>query len=284
MTTLAHQRLVKPLVDSLGRLPLHGKTLDLLESKLAGGTAKNAVVPLAQLVSGYESSRAPSQQSKALESLIYYAHFVLGSPTPLHLKMFQSHYTDMLLFWPYERHRTILNMEKPKVTSLRYQWDDCRRNVLSSMQYSRNPWFEDSSPSGKLTNLQRDLLFHSVFSHYLFLKIHHRLCKNGRSLPIPIVEIQMRPLGNDIAASRIRNQFKAKVAQTYRILAVDNPALSPESEALLGEIISSTPTRKLRRLYQTAIKRAYVIEHDDEDYDNKLSLPRFRPSSLLLNI
>lgn len=188
------------------------------------------------------------------------------------------------MHWPYERHRSILNMEKPRSTSLRYRWEDSSKTVLSMAEYSKNPWFEDNIVSKKLTILQRDLLFHSVFSHYLFLKANPRLCNNGRNLPIPIVEIPMRPLGNDIAVSRIKNLFKSKVAHTYRILAIENPVLSRGNENTLSEIISDASSRKQRRLYQATCKRAYVMEYDDGEHGNELSLPHFRPSSLLLNI
>lgn len=278
------QQLVQPLLKALERLPLHSKTLDLLACKLKGDESKTVIIPLAKLVSNLESSRAETQRIKALESIIYHSHFVWGSPLPVHLKMFQSHYTDMLMHWPYERHRSILNMEKPRSTSLRYRWEDSSKTVLSMAEYSKNPWIEDNILSKKLTIIQRDLLFHSVFSHYLFLKANPRLCNNGRNLPIPIVEIPMRPLGNDIAVSRIKNLFKSKVAHTYRILAIENPVLSRGSENILSEIISDASSRKQRRLYQASCKRAYVMEYDDGEHGNELSLPHFRPSSLLLNI
>lgn len=278
------QQLVQPLLKSLEKLPLHTKTLDLLVGKLKGDESKTIIIPLAQLVSNLESSRAEAQRIKALESIIYHTHFVWGSPLPVHLKMFRSYYTDMLMHWPYERHRSILNMEKPRSTSLRYRWEDSSKTVLSMAEYSKNPWFEDNIVSKKLTILQRDLLFHSVFSHYLFLKANPRLCNNGRNLPIPIVEIPMRPLGNDIAVSRIKNLFKSKVAHTYRILAIENPVLSRGNENTLSEIISDASSRKQRRLYQATCKRAYVMEYDDGEHGNELSLPHFRPSSLLLNI
>lgn len=284
MTELAHQRLIKPLLESLDKVPLHQKTLSLLENRLKSGPSKSMVIPLAQMVSGFENTRSQPEQLKKLESIIHHAHFVWSSPMSLHLRMFQSYYSDLLMHWPYEQHRSLLSMERPKSMSLRYNWENNHKGVISKMQYKRNKWVEDNSTGKKLTNMQRDLLFHSIFAHYYFLKTNSRLCKNGRNLPVPIVEIPMRPLGNDIAASRIKNIFKTKVAYIYRILAKENPVLTTESETLLQEIINEASNRKQRRLYQATCRRAYVIEYRDEDLDERFPLPQFRASSLLLNI
>ncbi|QLQ82427.1 hypothetical protein HG537_0H01890 [Torulaspora globosa] len=279
--TSSYLKLISPLVESLERLPLHRKTLELLETKLKSQPSKQFTLSLAGLISDYEKSCGrPALERRQLESLVYHTHFVWNSPQPEHLKLFCKHYTEMVAFWPYEHHRAILSMKKPKSTSLRYRWDDNSATVLSMMRYTKNPWSEPPNPG--LTSLQRELLFNTIFTHYLFLKQNPRLCKNGRKLPIPIVEIPMRPLGNDIAAVRIKNLFKRKVSNIYHILAIDNPILSRESEALLHSIIQDS-TRKQARLYQAACRRAYVIENDQSpDYED-LQLPRFAPSSLLLH-
>ncbi|QLL32020.1 hypothetical protein HG536_0C01880 [Torulaspora globosa] len=283
-TASACMKLIPPLVESLDRLPLHKKSLEVLEAKLKSQPSKQFMLSLARLISDYEKSRGRAAvERRQLESLIYHTHFVWSTPRPAHLQLFRKHYTEVVAFWPYEHHRAILSMKKPKTTSLRYRWDDSSAAVLSMMRYTRNPWCDQEPHGGGLTSLQRELLFNAIFAHYLFLKQNPRLCKNGRKLPIPIVEIPMRPLGNDIAAVRIKNLFKRKVSSIYNILAVDNPMLSRESEALLCSIIQDSPTRKQARLYQAACRRAYVMENDHgPDYED-FQLPRFAPSSLLLH-
>lgn len=280
-----YMELVTPLVRSLETLPLHRKSLELLETKLKSQPSKQFTLSLARLVSDYESSRGrPAVERRQLESLVYHTHFVWSASLPAHLRLFCKHYTEVVAFWPYEHHRAILSMKRPKMTSLRYRWEDSSAAVLSMMRYTRNPWCDQEPRGGGLTSLQRELLFNGIFAHYLFLKQNPRLCKNGRKLPIPIVEIPMRPLGNDIAAVRIKNLFKRKVSSVYNILAVDNPILSRESEALLHSIIQDSPTRKQARLYQAACRRAYVMENDHEpDYED-FQLPSFAPSSLLRSI
>lgn len=280
----SHVKLVATLIKSLESLPLHRKSLDILEAKLKLKPSKPFTVSLAQLISRYEETRGkPTVERRSLESLIYHTHFVWGTHLPTHLQLFRKHYTEVVAFWPYEHHRAILSMKNPRASSLRYRWDDNSPVALSMMRYTRNPWCDPEQSDQGLTSLQRDLLFNVIFTHYLFLKQNPRLCKNGRKLPVPIVEIPMRPLGNDIAAVRIKNLFQRRVGSIHRILAVDNPVLSREGEVLLYDIIQDSSTRKQARLYQAACRRAYVIENDHSPDEEDFQLPRFTASSLLLH-
>lgn len=280
---LAHLKLLPPLLKCLEELPLHERTLDLIRDLLNSKPSKEQLFSLAKLVSGYEKSTGNSDAGRRhLESLIYQVHFIWSSQVPRHLQLFRKHYTEMVAYWPYEQHRAILSMPRPKASSLRYRWDDNSSVVLSMMRYIRHPWSEYEPNGQALSPLQRDLLFNTIFTHYSFLKQNPRLCKNGRKLPIPIVEIPMRPLGNDIAAVRIKNLFKRKVSSVYKILAIDNPTLSSENEALLCDIIQNTQTRKQARLYQAAYRRAYIIEDNPDEHEEDSLIPKFAASSLLL--
>ncbi|QLG74557.1 hypothetical protein HG535_0G04400 [Zygotorulaspora mrakii] len=306
------EKLLPFLINSLDRLPLHRETLSLLESRLKDDkTNRDMLVSMSDLVLQYERAAhrsIGSEKKKALESLIHHVYFIWNNPLPDHLQKFRKNYRDMIMFWPYERHRSLLNMENPKKLSLRYRWSDNNENVLAMMRYEKNPWMtyckQDAQPEGAdLTQafaeserdpvnvpnkngpvIDRDNLFFSIFTHYLFLKSNARLCKNGKNLPIPIVEIPLRPLGQDVAVSRIQNIFKRKVAQIWKILAVENPVLSVTNEHALYRIVSETVNRPLRRLYQKACKRAYVIDQSEQDscQDIEKHRPKFKASNLLL--
>lgn len=311
------QNLIPLLLESLNNLPLHAKTLDVLNDKVTSTNMESSlndiIFPMSDMVYEYERAlnRGPkTEQYKPLEALIYHAHFIWENPLPTHLKSFLKHYEELLMFWPYEHHRSLLSMDNPKKSSIRYRWNDNHKNVLTMMQFKKNPWLtyhnennveaditkalgletgknkkqnttSKTACNGSLTHSERDLIFHSIFNHYYFLKVNPRLCQNGKKLPIPVVEIPMRPLGEDIAAVRIKNLFKRKVANTWRILATENPALSKQNEQLLSEIISESKSRKLSRLYQRACKRAYLIEEDNSDGETG-TLLKFEASPLLL--
>lgn len=312
------QKLIPLLLESLNNLPLHAKTLDVLNDQILSAktdSSLNSIIfPMSEMMYEHEKAlnRGPkTEQCKPLEALIYHAHFIWDNPLPAHLRNFQKHYEDLLMFWPYEHHRSLLSMDNPKRSSLRYRWNDNHKNVLTMMRFKKNPWLtyghnkhtvkadiskalgletgknknqntsSETVCKGSLTHSERDLIFHSIFNHYYFLKVNPRLCQNGKKLPIPIVEIPMRPLGEDIAVVRIKNLFKRKVADTWRILATENPSLSKQNELLLSDIISKSKSRKLSRLYQRACKRAYLIDDCDSDGETG-NLLKFEASPLLL--
>lgn len=313
-TTITNSsRLVKFLMESLNHLPLNLGTLSAMERKLKEDPVSPEFLgSMCDMILKFEKAyqrEIASDQSKQLEALIYYTHFIWDNPLPEHLQKFKSHYKDLLMFWPYEHHRSLLNMKDPKKSSIRNRWCDSSTVALSMMNYKQNPWLlypardiqseksefrqalglnvDDATRSqkmGSLTTIGRDTLFNSIFAHYLFLKSNSRFCKNGRNLPVPIVEIPMRPLGQDIAAVRIRNIFKRKVAETWRLLAIDSPVLSRQNELLLSNIISETDTRHAKRLYQRACKRAYVLEEPSICHYGNIGshLLKFKASSLLL--
>lgn len=258
-------------------LPLHQETIKVL-LKCSTNNLERAL-NVAQEVYNYESSNS----CKALESLIHRAHLLWDNPLPPHLKQFQTYYKEMRNHWPYEQHRSLLYMDNPRKESLAYLWRDCHSAVVSKMRYDRHRWADDSTTQS-LDSTQRHLLFSAIFRHYFFLKSNSRLCQNGRKLPVPIVEIPMRPLGHDAADSRVRNLFKSRVATTWNLLALDNRPLSSENELLLSDIIDNACSRAQKRLYQKACRRAYIVSSEEKDegpFEGLRNL-EFSPSPLLL--
>lgn len=299
---------VKTLLNFLECLPLDTRTLDLLEGTVKLGSSA-LLDTLEQKLFDYQAN----ESSKSLEWIVYNTHFHWNNTTPLHIQKFRQNYHDLREHWPYERHRDLLSMSAPKRVSIRYMWNDNNKKVLSSMRFERNPWcrndpleqlnafnvnkilnyraLEEEKNRGstlstlpKISQLELTLLFHEIFQHYMFLKRNPKLCKYGKKLPIPIVEIPMKPLGQDIPLVRIRNLFKRKAAATWKLLAEENPVLSLENEALLLDIIASphhstnVSDRKIKRLYQRACKHSYVICED-----RSIGLD-FQISKLLKNI
>ncbi|SJM82695.1 related to Genetic interactor of prohibitin 5, mitochondrial [Zygosaccharomyces bailii] len=270
------QGLVNDLRSCIAALPLHKETIRML-TKCSERNSERAL-SVAQEVYNYERG----DSSKALEMLICRAHMLWNNPLPPHLKNFQANYAELRNHWPYEHHRSLLYIENPRKESLAYLWRDCNSSVLKKMCYDKHRWADDSAEA--LAPTQRQQLLDMIFHHYLFLKNNVRLCQNSRKLPVPIVEIPMRPLGNDAADSRIRNIFKRKIAMVWNLLAWDNRPLSGENELLLSDIIRSASSRTQKRLYQRACKRAYIISQGpgDEKLTGDLQSLHFSPSPLLL--
>ncbi|SCW04249.1 LAFE_0H09362g1_1 [Lachancea fermentati] len=250
---------MKDLLNAIRELPLDSRTVNLLQG-ITGSLSVNSLFQLRSLVRHFQLH----EDSKSLDAIIYNTYFHWSNYQLPHLKSFRVHYSELRDHWPYERHRMLFTMASPKKTSLRYMWNDCKPKVLAAMQYNQHRWPTSKIPYC-LPEIQRTLLFNEIFQHYLFLKKHPHLCKNKRQLPVPIVEIPMKPLGQDIADVRIANLFKRKVAETWTFLAEDNPALSLENEELLLNILNSPnsagvkSSRWLRRMYQRACRRAYVV-------------------------
>lgn len=245
-------------IQVLEKLPLDVRTLKLIEKRLERAESLRFL----ELARQYEAKK----DYKTLENIIHHTYFSWENEIPQHIKAFREHYNELRDFWPYECHRTILGMQSPKSQSIRFLWSAGNPRVLAAMRYGSYGWNREGGGE-RLTELERTLRFHEIFQHFLFLQRRPQLCKNRKHLSVPIVEIPMKPLGQNIADVRIKNLFKRKVAYVWRILAVDNPALSAENESLLMDIIESpqlpqgqTSSRMLKRLYQRACRGAYVIK------------------------
>ncbi|SCU86030.1 LANO_0C06480g1_1 [Lachancea nothofagi CBS 11611] len=243
---------------ALESLPLDVRTLELL-STIATSSKPPALL---ELLRHYELKK----DSKTLETIIHKTYFQWSSGLPQHLRAFRTHYQDLRGHWPYEHHRAILSMDSPKSQSMRFLWSGNNPKVLATMQYQRHRWAAEQTPES-LTELQRTVLFHEIFQHFMFLKRNPHLCKNRKTLAIPIVEISLRPLGQNISDLRIRNLFKKKIAYVWDVLAQENPALCPLSEKLLVDIVespqpanNSMSPRALQRMYRRACKGAYVLQ------------------------
>ncbi|SCV00281.1 LAME_0G08702g1_1 [Lachancea meyersii CBS 8951] len=259
----------KPCLDVLKALPLDVRTLKTLSEKLRSSSKPEELV---SLLRQYELTR----DTKTLENIIHRTYFQWSSTLPPHLHSFRKHYVELRNHWPYECHRSILFMESPKSQSLRFMWSNDSPRALTTMHYNLHSWasHEEQQPA-PLANLQRTVLFHELFQHYMFLKRNPHLCKNRKTLAIPIVEIPMKPLGQTIPDSRIRNLFKRKVAYVWKVLAQENPPLSTSQEQCLAEIVDSPlpsstveSRRSLQRMYRRACKGAYVIRpHSDLGLD-----------------
>ncbi|CUS25057.1 LAQU0S25e00914g1_1 [Lachancea quebecensis] len=244
-------------VRALEKLPLDIRTLELLERKLT----KKSLPGFPELAQQF----AADGNLKSLESIVHLTYFHWCNEAAPHIKKFREHYVELRDHWPYEFHRSILSMDSPKSQSIRFLWSSNSPKVLSKMSYERYMGRAEEGPR-KLTELQRTVQFHEIFQHFLFLKSKPYLCKTRKGLAIPIVEIPMKPLGQNIPEVRVRNLFKRKIAYVWRILALDNPALSIPNERSLTEIIDSprlpggaSSGRELRRLYQRACRGAYTI-------------------------
>lgn len=245
-------------VRALEKLPLDIRTLELLEKKLL----KKSLPGFQELAQQYTADGS----SKSLESIVHLTYFHWCNEDAPHIKKFREHYAELRDHWPYEFHRSILSMDTPKTQSIRFLWSSNSSKVLSKMSYEKYAHDTEERPS-RLTELQRTVQFHEVFQHFLFLKSRPHLCKTRKGLAVPIVEIPMKPLGQNIPEVRVRNLFKRKIAYVWKVLALDSPALSRQNELSLAEIIDSpqlpedvSSKRELKRLYQRACRGAYTIE------------------------
>lgn len=267
-------KLFPVLSKSIRQLPLHLETQKILEADCRNSSYKSLLV--AENIASFEKHN----DHKFLESLIYKAHFLWDNPLPPYLKRFQNHHTELRNYWPYEYQRSLIGMKNPKKESQSFLWKDSNERALSALRFEKHRW-ADENIIDKLPLEQTDQLLRSVFLQYFFLKRHPRLCYNNRKLPVPIVEIPLRPMGNDIADCRIRNLFKKKTATVWNSLAWENRPLRSHNEQLLSEIITKGTTRSMRRLYQRASRRAYVVKNGGEN-QNSLAIPEFCPSEILL--
>lgn len=274
MASSNFQDLIPALSKCLRGLPLHSETQRILETYCRNSSFKSL-----QVVRDIHEYERYNDQ-KSLEMLIYRAHFIWNNPLPPYLKRFQLYHAELRNYWPYEFQRSLLSMTNPRKDSQIYLWKDCQQLALSKLRFEKHRW-GDESITDRLSSSQRTQLLQSIFHHYLFLKSHSRLCYNNRKPPVPIVEIPLRPMGNDAADCRIRNLFKRRTDIVWNLLAWENRPLSKHNESLLNEIISKGETRSGRRLYQRACKRAYIIKNQVND-SNDPQIPDFYPSEILL--
>ncbi|SCU90322.1 LADA_0F03268g1_1 [Lachancea dasiensis] len=250
----------------LKSLPLDARTVDLLSRKVTEG----AILGLPELLHRYQVY----EDSKTLETIIHKTYFQWTNDLPSHIVEFRKNYGELRDHWPREFHRSLLSMESPKVGSLRHLWNNCNPKVLERMEFSKHRWAREPG-SATLTDGQRNAHFRDIFLHYMFLKQSPHLCKNRKAVAAPVVEIPMKPLGHDIAETRIRNLLKRKVAYVWKVLAVDNPPLSLGNEKLLQQIIEDpspftgcvTSKRSLQRMYRRACKGAYVVKEPSNSRD-----------------
>lgn len=266
--------LVPTLSRSIRQLPLHLETQEVLETHCQKSSFK--FLQVAQSIRDFEKNN----DHKSLELLIYRGHFLWDNPLPQYLKRFQYHYRELRNYWPHEYQRALIGMSNPRKESLSYLWKDCNELALSKMWFEKHRWADDNVID-RLSLEQGTKLLQSIFVHYFFLKSHPRLCYNNRKLPVPIVEIPLRPLGNNAADCRIRNLFRRKTAIVWNALAWENRPLCIRNEQLLSELITKSETRSLRRLYQRASRRAYVVRDGEKDHRG-LQVPEFHPSEILL--
>ncbi|CAR26791.1 hypothetical protein ZYGR_0I00630 [Zygosaccharomyces rouxii] len=267
------QELIPALSRSIRQLPLHIETQKVLEFYCRNSSYKSLLV--AQDISEFEKHN----DHKYLEALIQKTHFLWDNPLPPFLKRFQLYHKELTNHWPYEYQRSLLSMSNPRKESQGYLWRDGKELALSNLRFEKHRW-ADENIIERLSPEQGTQLLHSIFHQYFFLKSHARLCYNNRKIPVPIVEIPLRPMGNDVADCRIRNLFKRKTAVVWNLLAWENRPLSTRNEQLLGEIITKSETRSMRRLYQRASRRAYVVTNEGKD-PNGLQVPEFRPGEIL---
>ncbi|SCV04379.1 LAMI_0H15654g1_1 [Lachancea mirantina] len=252
---------ISRLSRAIEKLPLDIRTNELL---MRVASAQKPL-RLEHMIAQFESTREPKQ----LENIIHELYFRWNNELPEHLKRFRRFYAELRDHWPYERHRALLAMSNPRETSVRYLWVNKSSVALENLQLERHGWALQAQPYC-LSNLGRSLVMHEIFHHCLFLKRSPRLCKNRKEVPIPIVEIPLNPLGHDIPDVRIRNLFRRKVAETFRLLAEENPPLSDECEKALRKIIecpqpaNGASSRQLRRLYQRSCRGAYTVHRDPQ--------------------
>ncbi|GAV52781.1 hypothetical protein ZYGR_0AI00630 [Zygosaccharomyces rouxii] len=274
MVSRNFQELIPALSRSIRLLPLHLETQKVLEAHCRDSSFKSLLV--AQSITEFERL----SDHKSLELLIYRAHFLWDNPLPPYLKRFQLHHRELRNYWPYEYQRSLLDMSNPRKESLSYLWKDCNVLALSRLRFEKHRWADDDVID-RLPQEQGVWLLQSIFLQYFFLKSDPRLCYNNRKLPVPIVEIPLRPMGNDAADCRIRNLFRRKTAVVWNALAWENRPLLARNEKLLGDIIAKSETRSMKRLYRRASRRAYVIKNEGKD-PSGLQMPEFGPSEILL--
>ncbi|QGN15901.1 YLR091W [Kluyveromyces marxianus] len=221
---------------------------------------------------------------KTLERLVYSVHFHMLNELPPYLQGLRDYPEELAKFWPYEFQHSILDIENVNVNSLAMLWSQKNPNVLSHQTYDRHRWlgapksktfneekvaqltgveklnFQNSKERLDLSKEQRDQILQHTFKHYLFLKINPKLCAT-KKLPVPIVEIGMKPDGYDIADVRIDNLFRKKVQFVTETLYLQNPPISEESEYTLQSIIHDPFTiRPVRRLYKAISSKAFLFK------------------------
>ncbi|CCC68588.1 hypothetical protein NCAS_0B05040 [Naumovozyma castellii] len=245
------------LLRSLPNVPLHRKTLDLLERKIQTANDKSTrhsfKVPLLQLLCKYERYNIQEDKrgiEKVLESIAYNTYFIWNNPVPSHLQVFQKNNEMLRRYWPCVYHRGM---------------DTKRDSIIVQWAKSNNG---DALLKGTMNHIQPGasaeelLMFKKIFQHYIFLTLNARITSNAKRLQPPLVGVPMNSMGETIPQVRVKNLFRKKVSWTANALCALNPVLNVENHGFLDEIINAdyeNTSRSLRRLYQRASKNAHVI-------------------------
>lgn len=221
---------------------------------------------------------------KTLEKLVHSVHFRLLNEEPSYLQILSYNQNELAKFWPYERDREIIDMDNIESNSLKVLWTRNNSKALELLNFARHDWlkpkpwtivdtekiqeltgtdsigFAKMEESFKLSPEERESTLRQTFQQYYFLKCHPNICVS-KKLPIPIVEIGLKPDGSDITNARIDNLFTSKVKAVLNVVSNQNPPLSEKANSTLLEIVrDSQLNRPLRRLYQTVCTKAYVLK------------------------
>lgn len=224
---------------------------------------------------------------KKLEKLVHAVHFNLLNERPEHIEVLRKFPSELAKFWPYELHGSIIQMEHPELESQKVLWTRNNEKALGMLKFERHSWLQKkqweqinvenvkqlTGIEGDLNvglqsdfyRLSKDMREHTlrrVFEQFMFLKKHPKVSET-KKLPVPIVEIGLKPDGLEIPDVRIDNLFKDRITEVASILVEQNPVLSEQAELTLKKIITDPSiNRPVRRLYQKVCMRAYVLKND----------------------
>ncbi|AGO13945.1 AaceriAGR082Cp [[Ashbya] aceris (nom. inval.)] len=247
----------------VSKLPLHRATSEVILAYLSKPQAQYPTerIELVEPLNDFLKNGG----HQGLQRLVFHVHFQLKLPAPAHLQQLRRHREELQRFWPYERHKSLLELSDVRSQALRRLWEDGQEEVLQRMKYERHRWLREGDVPERyaMTQAQREDVLGRVFAQYMFLKQRPALW-SVRRLPVPIVEIGLTPLGFDIPDARIDGLFKDKTKAVLRLLYREHPALTPAAEEDMLRIVAECPTRAMRRVYLRACRRAYVMDPDSQ--------------------
>ena len=242
-------------------LPLSPRTLSLIERHVLSSTCPLAAehrARLGRLLVSHSEARTTVQRFRALEEIIYAAHFQWSSTPAPHLHAFTDPrlYQLLLRHWPVEADSSLATGKTAPALAMREAWlrnhGDAPQRTLAQMQAQRPP-----PPQEALDCLQ------PIMQHFSYLMTHptllrHRRSKSARLLPLAL---PLTPLGQPLPPSRAANMLRARVSAVHGFLAHENPALSLEAARVLAEEIAaeSALPRHVRRRYRAVCKHAYTV-------------------------
>ncbi|AET39367.1 uncharacterized protein Ecym_4304 [Eremothecium cymbalariae DBVPG len=276
----------RKVLEIVSRLPLHAHTKKVIADNVGSvGKGEFKRVDVIEPINRYLLSGEVSY----LRRVIFDVYFRILNPKAEHVRQFERYLKELQLFWPYERHSCLLSGERPYKDSARYLWSRNNAKVLDIMRYDRHLWLRDREPKFSLDSIfgepftqqlqylrhekdkntlgetERIALLKLIFSHYLFVKSRPTLCGH-KNLPIPIVEVGMSPLGEDMPDVRIDNLFRKRSKATLKTLLHDFPPLSREVESLLHSIIKECD-RSMGRLYKWSCNGAYTMDPKTNQFE-----------------